>query len=230
MGVFNQQPAQKLSSAALSNSFLAADATINAVIGSGVMSGLVITSTGIGTVISCSTGVAVAGHLVALTAVSTMGLPAGTWDIYLCQPVFTVVSNTPVAGSYPGTNGVDAGVLTAVATGTSPAALGAMLATVVSTGAAITSVNSAPAGRNALPGPAPAGTRSLYPAYANFTTQPNGAATSFTLVQTPNPVGSLVVFKNGVVIDPTLYSLAGAVVTFPAAPLNTDKLSASMHY
>jgi len=230
MGLFNQTPAQYLSSAALSGSFAALDAVINEVIGTGVVSGLTLTNP-ITNEVLCSTGVAIAGHVVQLTSAQSLNLAAGTWDLYLCQPVFTTSSGVPVAGSYPpNTSGVDAGVLTSVVHGTTPSAPGALLATVVSTGTAITSINNAPAGRNTIPGPAPTGTRNVYPAQANFTSQPNGTATAFTLTETPNPTGSLVVFKNGIVIDPTGYTLSGTTVTFPTAPLNTDKISASFTY
>jgi len=214
----------------MANSFAAGDAVINEVFGSGVVSGLLLTNP-TGAEVQCSTGVAIAGHVVALTAVADLTLAAGTWDIYLCQPVFTYSGTSPVAGSFPGTNGVDAGVLTSVVTGTLPAAMGAMLATVVSTGTAISSINNAPSGRNTLPGPAPAGTRTLYAAQANFTTQPSGSSgASFTLTETPNPTNSLIVYKNGLLIDPTKYTLAAAVVTFATAPASTDTISAAMHY
>jgi hypothetical protein len=233
MGLWNQAAAQYLDCVSLSNSFAAMDAALTEVIGTGVISGLDVINVGGGVtpVVQANAGLALAGHLVWVASVSnTCTLAAGTWDLYLCQPVFTISGGIPVAGSYPGTNGMDVGVLTAVATGTTPAQPGALLATVVSTGTAIGSVNNAPAGRNTIPGPAPTGTRHLYPAQANFTTQPNGTATAFTLTETPSPAGSLVVFKNGVLIDPTLYTLATDVVTFGTAPISSDKISAGMNY
>jgi hypothetical protein len=226
MGLWSQGAGQFLDCGSLANSFAALDAVIDAVIGSGVVSGLVIEA-GTGATILCTAGVAIAGHVVHVPSspAVTLTLAAGTWDIWLCQPTYTYVGASPVAGSYPNSSGVDTGVLTSVAHGTTPAAPGALLATVVSTGSAISSVNTNPTGRNVIPGPAPAGSRIVAPAQANFTYQPSGSTTTaFVLVETP--VSDVTIYKNGLLIDPTQYIISGTNMTFGTAPLSTDKLAA----
>jgi hypothetical protein len=230
MGLFAQSPYQKLYSACLAGSIAAIATAFEMVLGNGpIGSGLVVSAVS-GNTVSLSPGFALCGIICQLTAAATLNLAAGTWDIWACDPPFTTSGGVPNAGSYPSLAGIDALVPTVVASGTTPAAPGCLLATVVSTGTAISSINNSPAGKNPLPGPAPSGTRHLAPAQANFTSQPSGSDSAFTLTETPNPAGSLTVFKNGILLDPTVYSLAGAVVTLSAEPLSTDKLSAGFSY
>jgi hypothetical protein len=150
MGLWAQGSGQYLDCTSLANSFAAFDALVHSVIGEGVITGLDFSVVS-GAAVQCSVGTAVAGHIVALNVAQNISFAAGTWDVYLCQPVFTYSGTAPIAASYPGANGYDAGVLTAVVSGTKPAALGALLATIVSTGAAISSINNTPTGRVTLP-------------------------------------------------------------------------------
>ena len=224
MGLWAQGSGQILDCTSMGNSFAALDAVIEEVIGNGVVSGLALTNPS-GAEVAVSSGVAIAGHVVAYAG-GNISLAAGTFDLYLCQPVFSYSGTAPVAGSYPGTNGQDAGVLTPVAHGTSPAAPGAFLGTVVSTGSGISSIVTT--GRTVIPGPAPTGTRRLAPAKANVS-QPSGStSTTFTLTQTP--VSDVTIFKNGLLIDPTLYSISGTTLTFGTAPSSTDTLAAGFLY
>jgi hypothetical protein len=231
MGLWAQGSGQYLDCTSLANSFAAFDALVHSVIGEGVITGLDFSVVS-GAAVQCSVGTAVAGHIVALNVAQNISFAAGTWDVYLCQPVFTYSGTAPIAASYPGANGYDAGVLTAVVSGTKPAALGALLATIVSTGAAISSINNTPTGRVTLPLVSPVGLRTLYPAQSSFTEQPAATPTAvaFTLSQTPIPSASLVIYKNGILIDPSMYTVSGNVVTFPTTFLSTDKLSAGMNY
>jgi hypothetical protein len=69
--------------------------------------------------------------------------------------------------------------------------------------------------------------------YIQIPGTPNGTTTAFTLANTPSPLTSLGVFKNGQLLqsgEGNDYALAGAVVTFSVAPLATDNLQASYRF
>ena len=54
---------------------------------------------------------------------------------------------------------------------------------------------------------------------------PNGTITAFTLAQTPKSAVSIMI--NGQVLDPSNFTVSGAVVTFLTAPIATDNLQAT---
>jgi hypothetical protein len=151
------------------NSLLALDVAASTVLGMGVITGLLVDATGL-----VAVGDALIGHVVTLaTAFSTASLltASATNYVYIQMPA------SPIC---PGRNGKDPGVIVVNTSATAPLN-SVLLATIITgTGAAITSVNTAPVARRNLTLPLATLDLRFIGAYSAGTTYQVGNIVSYT--------------------------------------------------
>ena len=198
------------------NSMNAVDTVIQRIVQPGIISGLTVDGGA-----NVQTGEALIGHVVAVTAITNVQAllaASATNYVYLQMPV----SPTCVAP-----DGRDTGVIVINQTGVAPinAVLLASIVSGVGAPPAITSVNTAPVGRVQL--------QLTLARNADFETPAglvNSANTVYTLAHAPTPGTSLRIYSNGVLQNPSTYSLAGSTITFTTAPATGVWLTAFYRY
>lgn len=139
MGTYKPAKSKAGDSAAIGNTLAAFDLSIHETFGDGVISGMVLASSGI-----VSAGSAIVGHIVKEpggTNIISQFVGTGTFDLYVQTPTLLLNSaGGGIVGTYPDASGAEIPGYVVVPTGTVPSGYAAFLATVTVASGAITSV------------------------------------------------------------------------------------------